>query len=133
MTRLIRTNCVYLFLAVLTLCPLFVGCGKKAPPTGDLAGTVYFQDEPIGDCGVVLYDPVSKRTIGGNVGADGAFQISAVPLGEYQVTVRQKVTNAVAEPEFDKRIPEKYRSAETSGFSKSIVEGDNSIELKMSK
>ena len=47
------------------------------------------------------------------------------------VTVLQRTTNSPNPEPFDERIPMKYREARTSGFTVTIEEGENSIELKM--
>lgn len=118
-----------LFLAAIT-CP-WVGCGDGGPPTGEISGKVFFNDELVGDCLISLYAPATRLSLGAKVGQDGTFSIEDVPLGEYQIAVRQKTSNSPKEQPFDKRIPKKYRSGETSGFSTTIVEGENSVDLKM--
>lgn len=107
------------------------GCWDSGPPTGDLAGTVYFNDEVVGDCRVMLYDPTTKRWVGGKVDENGRFGITEIPVGNYEVAVGQRTTNAATEEPFDKRIPQKYRETKTSEFRVDISEGENSIELKM--
>lgn len=124
-------DCVRLFFAVLVVSAL-VGCsGDSGPPTGDLSGKVFHQDELVGDCLVAVQNPVTTRLIGGKVDLQGEFKITGIPLGDYELLVRQRTTNDVIEEPFDKRIPKKYRNSKTSGFTISIVEGENSIELKM--
>lgn len=118
---------IFFLLAIVS----FSGCGESGPPTGDLSGIVFSGDSVMGDCVVGLYDPKTKRSIGGKVDLQGGFKISKIPLGDYQVTVLQRTTNSAKEEPFDKRIPAKYRDSSTSGFEITIEEGENSIDLKM--
>lgn len=85
----------------------------------------------IGDCSVSIFNPISKRSIGGIVGADGAFEIKDIPLGEYQVSVTQKPNTGPTNAPFDKRIGRKFRDPDTSGISTKIEEGINSIEIDL--
>lgn len=124
-------KCVRLLLAVV-LASTLVGC-DNSPPTGDLSGKIFFEDEPVGDCIVGLRDPVTTRLIGGKVDLEGKFEITEIPLGNYELLINQRTTNEIKEEPFDKRIPRRYRASTTSGFTKEIVEGENSIELKMVK
>ena len=126
-------NCRSLcFLLILITFPTLAGCGEKGPPTGDLSGTVLNGEERVDDCIVSLYDPVSKRAMGGKVDDQGEFKIKEMPLGTYRISVLQRTTGEAFNEPFDKRIPSKYRDQKTSGFSITINEGENTTELKMS-
>lgn len=124
-------NCARLLLVV-ALATTFVGC-DNGPPSGDLSGKIFFEDEPVGDCIVGLRDPVTTRLIGGKVDLQGEFKITEIPLGNYELLVNQRTTNDIKEEPFDQRIPRRYRASTTSGFTAEIVEGENTIELKMVK
>ncbi len=119
------------FFTILLTIPALVGCGDSGPPTGNLSGTVSNGEELVGDCVVSLYDPVSKRAMGGKVNDQGEFKIKEMPLGTYNIGVMQRTTGEAVNEPFDERIPQKYRDQKTSGFSVTIKEGENSTELKM--
>lgn len=87
----------------------------------------------MGDCKVLLYSPTTKRSIGGKVDSEGNFKITEVPLGDFEVSVKQRVTNSPKEEPFDQRIPKRFRDSKTSGFKVSVVEGENEISLDMTK
>ncbi|WP_148619063.1 carboxypeptidase regulatory-like domain-containing protein [Mariniblastus fucicola] len=130
MSRAFRNASVFCLL--LFIVPM-IGCGDPGPPTGDLSGTVYFNDEIVGDCRVMVYSQNTKRWLGAKVDLEGKFKITEVPTGEYQVAVGQRTTNAATEEPFDERIPKPFRDVETSGFVVAVEEGENTISLKMSK
>ena len=111
--------------------PALAGCGDSGPPTGELSGTVLNGEELVGDCIVSLYNPTSKRAMGGKVNDQGEFQIKKMPLGTYNISVMQRTTGEAVNEPFDKRITAKYRDQKTSGFSVTIEEGENTKELKM--
>jgi hypothetical protein len=106
------------------------GCGKNEPK-GELTGSVTFNGESVSDCRVSLYNSTTMRTIGGKVDENGEFKIVDIPVGKFQVAIKQRTTNAVSEEPFDERIPEQYRSSDTSGFSVEIAEGENTLKLEM--
>ena len=89
--------------------------------------------ELVGDCIVSLYNPTTKRSLGGKVNLEGNFEITAIPLGTYEISLGQRTTNDPNPEPFDERIPKKYRDAKTSGFSVTIEEGQNSISLEMNE
>jgi len=89
-------KCCKMLCFTVAIC-LFVGCGDGGPPTGDLLGKVYHQDELVGDCTISIYSPSTKRTLGAKVGPEGEFKLTKIPLGEYDVCVRQKTSNASKE------------------------------------
>ena len=130
MVRSIQKCGIHLCLAAVMISAL-IGCGESPPPTGDLSGKVFNKDELVGDCVVSLYNPSTKRSIGGKVDLQGEFRITEIPLGNYEVSLGQRTTNLPTEEEFDKRIPAKYRDSKTSGFSVEITEGENATSLKM--
>ena len=117
--------------AIFASLALFFGCGESPPPVGELQGSVSFNDEPVGDCRLTMFEISQKRWVGGKVDEQGQFKITDIPLGEYEVSVNQRTTNAPKEEPFDKRIPKMYRDGKKSGFKISIVEGPNEMTLNM--
>lgn len=135
MTRFRCFSCSRCFyLALFVACVLaWGGCDNNEAPTGKLLGAVSSSGEAVGDCIVSLYNPTSKRAIGGKVDDDGNFLIKKMPLGTYNIAVLQRTTNEATNEPFDKRIPAKYRDRKTSGFQVTISEGDNSVTLEMER
>ena len=99
---------------------------------GTLTGVVTYNDDPVGDCRVRLYQPDTRKYSGAKVDSDGKYTIPKLILGNYQVSIGQKPPTTLKDDPFDKRIPKKYRKEKTSGFEVVIVEGDNQLDLKMS-
>ena len=89
MNRTARTTCIVLLFFVTPLF-MFNGCSRKPePPTGELLGKVFSNDELVGDCQVAIYNPTSMLSLGARVDDQGEFTISKIPLGEYVVTFAQ--------------------------------------------
>ena len=102
-------------------------------PTGVIKGSVVSANgEAIGDCRIAMYNRESKLSIGAKVDESGAFEMPAVPFGEYQVMVDQTPANDL-EYVVDKRMPKKFRDRATSGLTVSVTAADEKvfdIELK---
>ncbi len=133
MIRTARITCTA-FLFSATLLFAFNGCsGKKEPPTGELLGKVFSNDELVSDCVVAIYSPTSKLSLGARVDGQGEFTISKIPPGEYIVTVAQMPSNSAKNAPFDKRIPKQYRGRKTTDLKVEIKEGENPHEFKMTR
>lgn len=123
------------------------GCAKNAqtfPSVVPVQGKVFLDGQPVAtgmvelyptsqtgaECTGLLRDGVFKIRTFSNTGADGA-----VP-GEYKVAVRTLDVAEIGDREKAKKqrkIPAKYASADNSGITVTIREGENSlapIELK---
>ena len=120
-------------IGALFICIALSGCGEPPKPAGELAGTVFSNDEPVDGCVLTLFNTATKRIIGGRSGLKGEFVIKDIPLGDYEIAISQKPSNEAVDPPFDKRIPSQYRRRSTSGFSVKIVDGENSMDLKMAR
>ena len=132
MIRTAEATCVTLLFSLVPIC-MFTGCEEAGPPTGELLGKVYSNDELVNDCVVAIYNPTSKKTMGARVDGQGEFTISEVPLGEYVVTFSRMPSNSAKNPPPDKRIPRRYQDRKTTDFSVEIEEGDNVEEFKMTR
>ena len=107
-------------LAVVIMMLPSLGCGPEPDPTGTLIGTVTTKGEILNDCLVSIASNDSLFRRGGKVDEAGAFKLTGIPFGEYQVRVVQTPTNLPTNT-FDERIPQKYRDLKTSGLSASIT------------
>ena len=127
---------------VLLAAILVTGCtdsGPDGPPRFETSGMVLFDETPVPDAQVVFYSPKHRVSRGAITGEDGQFRIRAgsgngLPAGEYQVAVRPAPKGE--EELFDiKRpdIPTRYRLKKTSPLKETISEGDNHIEIKLSR
>ena len=77
-----RVLCTGILVVVLSF-----GCSESKPPAGSISGKIMHNGEPFSDCRVAVYHPETFLTLGSNVDGNGAFDIQAVPPGEYIVTV----------------------------------------------
>lgn len=119
---------------------LLIGCGPRAP-VGKvlLTGVVVLDGKPL-DGGVVNF--VAKEgTASGSAGVSkaGLFKVFLVP-GEYAVAVRDN-GGGLRPPEkpgappvlIPSAIPERYRSADTSGLSVTAVAGARPVTIAVDK
>ena len=121
---------ILLVLLCLSLC--FTGCEEPSDPVGTITGTVTSNGEIlVPQIRVLAIHAGTTRTRAAMVNDDGKYIIKDIPLGDYKLAVLQKPHfNAVADP-FDERIPEKYRSVNTSGFEFKLDEGVHEFDLKL--
>ena len=106
-------------LLLLGLLVTAIGCGPKPEPSGTLVGTVKSGGELCNNCNVSVASTNSHFRRGVRVDDSGGFEIKGLPFGDYRVNVGQRPTNDDTNT-FDKRIPEKFRRAETSGLTATI-------------
>ena len=100
------------------------GCGGPPPkPMGTFSGTLKSSGEPCGDCRISLFNTTTLASKGGRVDENGEFEFKELPFGEYEIYIYQKPTNAVKEV-IDERIPDKYKTKETSGLKASITSAE---------
>ena len=119
-------------LAVICCSSFLTGCTEPSDPVGTLTGIITSNGEVLApDCRVRVYHPSSDTTRAAVVGDDGRYTFKDFALGDYKLAVLQKPSyDAVADP-FDERVPQKYRSINTSGFEYTIKEGMNEYDLKL--
>jgi hypothetical protein len=66
------------------------------------------------------------------VGPDGTFVVkSGMVPGEYKVTVTPATPTPERPDPKDSKVPEKYRSSETSGLTSKITSGKNELKLDL--
>jgi len=79
-------RCTLLFAAVLLTFGL-VGCGEANVPKGKVTGTVSFNGKPVKDGYIVFHPTDGKGSDSGGPIVDGAYTLSAVPVGQKTVTI----------------------------------------------
>jgi len=122
----------------------FPGCSRDETvvrPAANVSGVVTYNGEAVNEGTVVFEDPKTGTVKGGDLGPEGKFQISKVPLGTYAVSIVPKSAPftppaddpAKKAPEPDAaNIPAKYRLAKTSTFTADVKEGQgNQFTFKM--
>jgi len=127
------------------------GCSSDSGPVdrgplGTVSGTVTFGGQPATEGSVDFYENAKGFIAHATIGSDGKFQLSpGTPVGNYKVTVTPPQTEVqeidpvaveTAEPPPEKKypnLPEKYRQTSTSGLTLEIKEGENTLEIKMTK
>ncbi|MDZ4819906.1 MAG: carboxypeptidase-like regulatory domain-containing protein [Planctomycetota bacterium] len=115
------------------------GCGKRTPPYGKIAGRVTMNGKPVNHGSITF----TGEGVGSmyNLGPDGEFEaksydLPGLPVGKYKVAISplsyrtsktveniQQNPNAGAAAKVE--VPVKYHSAETSGLTIDVVEGEN--------
>jgi hypothetical protein len=139
MLTVLPRTCLWLGLAVGML--LVPGCGSKPKPTGRLHGKVTFEGKGVDQATLQIQSPKSGESFVAKTGSDGSFQFDVpVTTGEYLVTVlpvidvpEAGVTPVTTKPPERSDIPAKYRSAETSGETVTVREGENEFNIDMAK
>lgn len=139
-----RLASLALFLAVLAA----TGCG--GPKLGSLSGKVTFQGKPLRWGTVVAQftggDPRSPNVRSASLADDGSYDIGQIPAGgtvQVYLQIPQLPGNPLAakpSPEAVKKqkekagyedIPEKYKSAKTSGLSVDVKPGPNHLDINL--
>ena len=107
------------------------GCGGEA--VGAISGKVMFEGQPLPE-GIVSFVTAQGQVVTGRVHG-GAYAVKGVPVGPAKITVRQ-----IADP-FDrhppssrvKEIPLRYRSADDSGLTYTVVSGSQTHDLELTR
>ena len=112
-----------------------VGCSREAP-TGAVTGTVTYDGAPVTKGVVVLTNPDSGIGASGALDASGRYQISSVRTGEYQVAIQPPPAPSPEEMAAGEKmetldIPDKFQSAQTSGLTATINEGENTADFQL--
>lgn len=122
-----------LCIAAVWLC----GCGGgvEKPPAGRLYGSVTAKGKPLTNAVIHFYSPKTGAVANAELGNDGSFQVAyPVQVGTYSVYVTPpevagKADGVTPDPEpiDNPNIPQKYRTAATSGLTFEVKEGDNNF------
>lgn len=131
---------IFAMVVALPLASLF-GCADQgvSQSRGNVGGEVKLNGEPV-TAGRISFASVPPGTTGmATLQADGTYQVKmhdgdGLPVGEYQVNFLPPINDVAfgaledpapsASQEF--KIPEKYRTAKSSGLTISVTEGENS-------
>lgn len=119
------------FLPLLCLLPLCLGCGKGAPALVPIEGRIVYRGQPV-DAGTVVFTPDSER---GNFGpiawaeiqADGRFRLQSeerdgAVLGWHRITVAGSCQQQI--------LPSHYRDPERSQLIRELKTGETApVEL----
>lgn len=123
---------------------VLAGCGSKLPQTVSVTGQVTFDGQPPPAAGIVYFLPVeaaagfSSRPATGDFGPDGTFRATTFEPGDglmpgsYQMHVEcwETPPNMDGKP-VKSYVPEKYQSAEASGFKVEITAEMRSQKLNL--
>lgn len=120
------------------------GCGNNLPQTVRVTGRVTFDGQPPPAAGIVYFLPVeaapgfSSRPATGDFGPDGAFRATSFEPGDGLMPGRYQMHVECWEtpPNMDGRpvkshVPQKYQTAEASGFEVEITTDMRSKELNL--
>lgn len=138
------TKIVPAILAILILtCLLTVGCSEQptGPPKYPTTGVLTNDGKPVADAQVVFHSSELRMARAAVTGPDGHFTVQAgtgdgLPVGTYLVVVRASPIGETEEemvPFERSDIPEIFWMKETSPLKKTIVEGDNLVEIDLSQ
>lgn len=129
--------------ASLVLVCLLAGCGdggaaRPAPPTGSLSGTVTGADGRPLEAGSITFTN-DEQGIGLTAAVtDGSFAFEEdVPAGDYAVSIRPPAPEPpapgeAAPPAVDStQVPQKYRSAKTSGLTATVSEDGRELQFQL--
>ncbi len=107
------------------------GCGGEA--VGTISGAVTFEGQPLPE-GIVSFVTAKGPVVTGRV-HEGAYVVKGVPVGPAKITVRQIVDPFARHPPSSraKEIPLRYRSADDSGLTYTVVSGPQTHDLELSR
>ena len=141
----LRLPCSHLVpqrLATVAVVVLCVGCG--GPPQAVVRGTVTLDGKPLA-AGLVILE-ADGRSYSGPIGPDGRYELrnrgkAALAPGTYGVAVLPPEPEVVADPKttalravnpVDQRLyPQRYRSAATSGISRTVAAGESTFDVEL--
>jgi hypothetical protein len=130
----------------LALPVLTIGCGGASGPVmGKVSGKVTYQGKPLtqGTVSFVSNDP-NGANANSVIGPDGSYSLQTTNpsdgavVGEYRVIVSDIDPNSVNTPapgepvkKAQRIIPEKYEKPETSGLTRKVEKGSNTIDIAL--
>ena len=117
-----------------------LGCsgGPSPDPTAAVTGKVTFQGAAVSEGMINFYDAKRGNAATVKLGADGAYSLPAVVLGDYSVFITPlsvevpvDATKPAPSPANPANIPEKYRDGKTSGLKTTVKAGTNTASFEM--
>ncbi len=117
----------------ISLLALHAGCGGRAhTPEGKVSGKVTLDGEPIKSGVVEFFSPDLGIGAIGMIDSDGAYTLNGpLTVGGYAVTIQPAVPEPGQPAPPPAKIPSKYATASTSGFTLQVAEGPNTIDLPL--
>lgn len=121
---------------------LAAGCGpgEIEIPCQPVSGYVLMKDQPVAEATVVFHPTGTTEQPGPKpiayTDAEGYFELTTVklgdgaPLGSYAITIELRDQRQVGEEtvrDGPSLLPERYAKPESSGFSYTVVDGDNEV------
>lgn len=129
----------------LVTCLSSAGCGKDGPEMATVRGTVKYKGAPV-TTGTVSFVPTDQNRTGANgtIGADGTYSLQTrdpndgAEVGEYQIAISGQDPDALNTPapgepvkKQANSIPAKYGNPQTSGLTKKVTSGTNTIDFDL--
>ena len=125
------------------LVSMVLGCGQSSSTVGpkqdaSISGKVTYKGKPVTDA-IISFESTDRGAYGGPF-KDGKYSVSKMASGEFTVTVTPVAGPPKMEPTADGKIPEpanredvpqKYRSAASSGTKTTVKAGANTFDLDM--
>jgi hypothetical protein len=107
------------------------GCGGEA--VGAISGKVMFEGQPLPEA-VVSFVTAQGQVVTGRV-HEGAYVVKGVPVGPAKITVRQIVDPFARQPPSSrvKEVPLRYRSADDSGLTYTVVSGPQTHDFELTR
>ena len=120
-----------------------MGCSSSSEPNRVVTGNVTVDGKPA-NAGEVVFQ-FEKRRVATAIEKDGSYKAMGVPLGTAKVTLASPNEDAVVGDVIDENtgeskkvdpitpvpIPEKYRSADTSGLTVTIADRETSFPIQL--
>lgn len=120
------------------------GCGESNPTTGAVTGKVTYKGKPVSN-GLIQFVPQGDGNAAtGEITPDGTYELTTYVKGDgarpgsYKVSVQVFPTEeegaGLPGAEFAGKkppIPPKYNSADTSGLSADVKEGENKLDFDL--
>lgn len=120
-----------------------IGCGQSSTTVGpkqdaSISGKVTYKGKPVTDA-IISFESTDRGAYGTPF-KDGTYSVSKLASGEFTITVNPVAAPPKMEPTADGKIPEaakrddvpqKYRSAATSGTKTTVKAGANKFDLDM--
>ena len=127
------------FVLIIGLSMIVFGCGPMGPTKHKQTGLVSFNGAALSEGAIVFEDKTSGSAERIELKADGTYEVQLLN-GTFQVSVEPLLIESKSKvegpPDYQYKkvgnIPEKYRSASTSGL-KHTVSGPGTFDVKMNK
>ncbi|MGL6075372.1 MAG: carboxypeptidase-like regulatory domain-containing protein [Fimbriiglobus sp.] len=121
---------------------LIVGCASEEEPRGEVSGTITTGSGVKLKGGNIKFHPANGTPVSVDIGYEGTYRITTLPVGEYSVTVEtsylpkmhkmgpisaappekgKAVSKAATPPSTHVMVPKKYESKDSSGLKATVT------------